>query len=81
MENIWYWILGLYFVSMIINFIFVYKDEDIKTVGDFIKDSWAIFLPFVNTIISCFILIYLVIAWWENLEIKWWERFKNIKIR
>ena len=81
MENMWYWILGLYFVPMVINFIFVYKDEDVKTVGDFIKDSWAIFLPFVNTIISCFILIYLVIAWWENLEIKWWERFKNIKIR
>ena len=76
----WYWILGLYFVPMVVNMAFMYFDTDgVETIGDFLKYWWAYFIPGFNLFMTLCIPIYYI-----DTQLKLgerWERFKNIKIR
>jgi hypothetical protein len=80
MENMWYWILGLYFVPMVVNMAFMYFDTDgVETIGDFLSAWWAYFIPFLNLFMTLCIPIYYI-----DTQLKFgerWEKFKNIKIR
>ena len=80
MENILYWTLGLYFIPMVINILFVYFNNDlVYTVGDLLK-YWGVYLiPFINLLLCLFVPIYYIDGW-IKFE-KRWEKFKNIKIR
>jgi hypothetical protein len=75
-----YWILGLYFIPMVINMAFVYSDnKSVFTVGDFLKYWWAYFIPGFNFCMTLCLPIYYI-----DTQLKFgerWERFKNIKIR
>ena len=80
MENMWYWILGLYFVPMVINMVYMYCDKDeVKTLGDFLKVWWAYFIPVLNLLMVIILLFYYIDEYLKLGER--WEKFKNIKIR
>ena len=75
-----YCILGLYFVPMVINMVFVYFDDDrVKTVGDFLYHWWVYFIPGVNIFMMLCLPIYYIDTYLKLGER--WEKFKNIKIR
>ena len=78
-----HWILGLYFVPMLINIVFQYFEEDIEvqTIGDLLKTWYFYFLPIFNIFITFLIPIYYVDKFCSEKISFWWERFKNIKIR
>ena len=66
-------ILLLYVVPMLITFLLIYFDDDIKTVGDLLKYIWVCLTPFVNlTVIATFIIMFI----YESCEIK--RLVKNI---
>ncbi len=69
----------LYFVPLLINSILLYKDDSVKTVGDFIDCSWTVLIPVVNFF---FTVIYSVHKLIEVFSIsKYWNKFLNIKIK
>lgn len=69
----------LYFVPLIVNFIIVYRDEDVRTIGDFIEFSWAVFLPICNLFIS---LVFFISYLPDKINlVKYWNKFLNIKIK
>ena len=79
----WYWILGLYFVPMVVNIVFQYYEENVEmqTVGDLLKTWYFYFVPIFNILITFLIPFYYIDKIWSYKLGFWWERFKNIKIR
>ena len=66
-------ILILYVAPMLITFLIIYFDDDIKTVGDLLKCIRICLTPFVNfTPIATFIIMFI----YESCEIK--RLVKNI---
>ena len=81
MENIWYWILGLYFVPMIINMIVSYKEDKTETIGDLLNNWGLFFIPIVNIFVTICTPAYYIDKLYSDRISSWWERFKNIRIR
>ena len=79
MENMWYWILGLYFVPMVINMLFAYYNKYVYTIGDLLYYWWAYFIPVFNIFMTLCLPIYCIDVYFKLG--KRWEKFKNIKIR
>ena len=76
-----YWILGLYFVPMVIMVVFQYFEEKPNTIGELLIDGWVIYVPCINLLASCMIPFYYIDKLYSSKLGFWWERFKNIKIR
>lgn len=82
MEDIIYWVLGLYILPMVLNILFVYSDSEIKTIGDLMDGNWwGYFVPVLNILISIAIPIYYIGNFIENKFKNWWEGFKTTKIK
>lgn len=74
-----YWILGLYILPMILNLLFVYSDDGVKTLGDLMVSWWGYFVPLVNLLVTIAIPIYYITEYFESKKII--QRIKNIKIK
>jgi hypothetical protein len=79
MENLTYYILGLYVLPMVFNLIFVYSDKQIKTLGDLMTSWWGYFVPIVNLLVMIAIPIYYISEYFESNKII--DKIKNIKIK
>lgn len=76
----WYWILGLYFVPMVINMLFAYyNNKYVCTIGDLLYYWWAYFIPGFNIFMTLCLPIYYIDTYLKLSER--WEKFKNIRIR
>ena len=79
MENLTYYILGLYVLPMIINILFVYSDKQVKTLGDLMVGWWGYFVPLLNLLVTIAIPIYYIGEYiqWNSII----EKIKKIKIK
>jgi hypothetical protein len=78
-----YFILGFYVFPLLLNLFVLYKDEDVKTVGDFLesfKEFWGyIILPGFNLL---FAVTGIALTISEMLpKVTWWKKFKELKIK
>lgn len=79
MDNLTYYILGLYVLPMIINILFVYSDKQVKTLGDLMVSWWGYFVPLLNLLVTIAIPIYYITKYFESKKII--EKIKKIKIK
>ena len=79
MENLTYYILGLYVLPMIINILFVYSDKQVKTLGDLMVDWRVYFVPFLNSLFTMSIPIYVIAKYFQSNDVI--EKIKKIKIK
>lgn len=79
MENLTYYILGLYVLPMIINILFVYSDKQVKTLGDLMVSWWGYFVPLLNLLVTIAIPIYYIGEYIQSNSII--EKIKKIKIK
>ena len=79
MENLTYYILGLYVLPMIINILFVYSDKQVKTLGDLMVSWWGYFVPLLNLLVTMAIPIYYIGEYIKCNDII--EKIKKIKIK
>lgn len=79
MENLTYYILGLYVLPMIINILFVYSDKQVKTLGDLMFNWWGYFIPLLNLLVTMAIPIYYIGEYIKCNDII--EKIKKIKIK
>jgi hypothetical protein len=78
MDNIWWLIIGLYFVPMIFNLLFVYSDKEVTTVEDLMRSWWGYFVPLLNLLVTIAIPIYYISVYCKN---DLWNKIKDIKIK
>lgn len=79
MENLTYYILGLYVLPMIINILFIYSDKQVKTLGDLMFNWWGYFIPLLNLLVTIAMPIYYTTKYFESKKII--EKIKKIKIK
>lgn len=76
----------LYIIPVVLNFVYIYFDEDTKNVKD-IFNYWVIIItPFVNILVSIIFIIHFVYVSLEKTRVairltKWWDKLMNTKIR
>ena len=72
-----------YILPMLVNSIYLYKDEAIKTIGDFLENSWMVITPFMNFFIMCIIpLTYILDLLEDRFDIQsMWKNLMNKKIK
>lgn len=78
-----YIILIGYVLPILVNSVNLYKDEEVETVGDFLKYFWTAIIPFINFFIMCLIpLIYISDLLKDRFDIQYmWENLMNKKIK
>ncbi len=78
-----YFILIGYVLPMVVNAIYLYKDEDIKTIGDFVEYWWVIITPFMNLFLMFLIPLTYIIELLENkFDIRtMWKNLMDKKIK
>jgi hypothetical protein len=79
MENLTYYILGLYVLPMVFNLLFVYSDKQINTLGELLEKWWGYFVPLLNLLVTIAIPIYYISVYFESSKV--FEKIKNIKIK
>ena len=72
-----------YILPMLVNSIYIYKDEETKTIGDFLKYSWTVIIHFMNFFIMCIILLtYILDLLKDRFDIQsMWKNLMNKKIK
>ena len=72
-----------YILPMLVNSIYIYKDEETKTIGDFLEYSWMVIIPFMNFFIMCIILLtYILDLLKDRFDIQsMWKNLMNKKIK
>ena len=78
-----YIILIGYVLPMLVNAIYLYRDETVKTVGDFLENSWMAIIPFINFFLMCLIpLTYILDLLEDRFDIQsMWKNLMNKKIK
>ena len=78
-----YIILIGYVLPILVNAIYIYKDETVKTVGDFLENFWMVLIPFINFILMCLIpLTYILDLLEDRFDIQsMWKNLMNKKIK
>ncbi len=79
MEDLTYYILGLYVLPMILNILFVYSDKQVKTLEDLMVDWRVYFVPFLNSLFTMSIPIYVIAKYFQSNDVI--EKIKKIKIK
>ena len=76
-------IMILYVLPMVVVAITHYAEEETRTIGDFLKFWFMIFIPFLNLFIFCVLPLYYISNFLKgryNLG-KMWENLMNKKIK
>ena len=78
-----YFILIGYVLPMVVNGIVLYKDEDIRTIGDFVEHWWIVIVPFANFFIMCLIPLICIVSFLQNkFDIKTtWKNLMDKKLK
>jgi hypothetical protein len=78
-----YFILVGYVLPVLINSICLYKDESVKTIGDFVEYSWVVVIPFINLFVMFLIPLTYIFGLLENkFNIQtMWKKLMNKKIK
>jgi hypothetical protein len=78
-----YVVLIGYILPMLVNAIYIYKDETVETIGDFLEYSWMVIIPIMNFFLMCLIPLTYIIDLLENrFDIKFmWKNLMNKKIK